>query len=170
MPIDTGEYSSTKTYSKLDLVHTADSSYVSKVNDNIGHDVTDTNYWQCYADGKQATKAAASATVAATAATEAARTAEKAAEDVITPAEVLVEHVAKLENDVAALMERIDQLGDAQAKSLTMDVLFKICGREFYTEGDGAPSKAGVCIFAEYYDRQAKIFYKYNGSSWIALN
>ena len=110
------------------------------------------------------------ADAAAASANTAAAKANKAAEDVITPAEVLVEHVAKLENDVVALMERIDQLGDARARSLTMDVLFKICGRDFYTEGDGAPSKAGVCIFAEYYDRQAKIFYKYNGSSWIALN
>ena len=170
MPIDKGEYSSSATYAKLDLVHTADSTYVSKVNNNTGHAVTDTNYWQCYADGKPATTAAASANAAAAAANEAAHTAEEAAADVVTPAEVLAEHIARLEDDVKALTERIDKLGDARAKSLTMDVLFKICGRDFYTEGEGAPTTAGVCQFAEYYDKAGGIFYKYTGSSWKALN
>ena len=117
-----------------------------------------------------ANAAATTANAAAQAANKAAATASSAAEDVVTPAEVLVEHVAKLENDVAALMERIDKLGDARAKSLTMDVLFKICGRDFYTEGEGAPTTAGVCQFAEYYDKTSGVFYKYTGSSWKALN
>lgn len=96
--------------------------------------------------------------------------AQAAAEDVLTPAEVLAEHIAKIENDVAALMERIDQLGDARARSLTLDTLPKICGKDFYTEGAGAPTVAGACEFAEYYDTTNGIFYKYNGSAWMALN
>ena len=63
MPVDKGAYSSSTTYSKMDMVHSSDSTYVSKVNNNKGHAVTDTNYWACYADGKQATAAAAAATV-----------------------------------------------------------------------------------------------------------
>lgn len=163
MPIDRGEFSSSTTYAKLDLVHTADSTYVSKVNNNTGHAVTDTNYWQCYADGKPATAAAATANAAAAAATA-------AAAEVIIPAEVLAEHVARLEEEVKAIRESADKLGDARARSLTLDTLLKICGKDFYTEGAGAPTTAGACKFAEYYDTTNGVFYKYNGSAWKALN
>lgn len=163
MPIDRGEFSSSTTYAKLDLVHTADSTYVSKVNNNTGHAVTDTNYWQCYADGKPATAAAATANTAAAAATA-------AAAEVIIPAEVLAEHVARLEEEVKAIRESADKLGDARARSLTLDTLLKICGKDFYTEGAGAPTTAGACKFAEYYDTTNGVFYKYNGSAWKALN
>lgn len=79
MPVDKGTYSSSATYARLDMVHTADSTYVSKVDNNVGHPVTDTNYWQCYADGKQATEAAAAANTAAALANEKAGDAEAAA-------------------------------------------------------------------------------------------
>lgn len=59
MPVDKGAYSSITNYSKMEMVHSSDSTYVSKVDNNKGHAVTDTNYWACYADGKQATAAAA---------------------------------------------------------------------------------------------------------------
>lgn len=170
MPIDKGQYSSSTTYAKLDLVHTADSTYVSKVNNNTGHAVTDTDYWQCYADGKPATTAAAAANAAAAAANAAAEAAEEAAEDVVTPAEVLAEHIARLEEEVKAIRESADKLGDARARSLTLDALFKVCGKDFFTEGAGAPTVAGACKFAEYYDTTNGVFYKYNGSAWKALN
>lgn len=67
MPNDKGAYDATATYSKLDMVHTSDSTYVSKADNNVGNDVTDTDYWICYADGKQATAAAAVASAAAAA-------------------------------------------------------------------------------------------------------
>lgn len=170
MPIDRGEFSSTTTYAKLDLVHTADSTYISKVNNNTGHAVTDTNYWQCYADGKPATAAAATANAAAASANTAAAAAAAAAADVVTPAEVLAEHVARLEEEVKAIHESTDKLGDARARSLTLDTLLKVCGKDFYTEGAGAPTVAGACKFAEYYDTTNGVFYKYNGSAWKALN
>lgn len=58
MPVDKGAYNATTIYAKLDMVHSPDSTYVSKVDNNVGHAVTDTNFWTCYADGKQATAAA----------------------------------------------------------------------------------------------------------------
>ena len=65
MPVDKGAYNSETTYAKLDMVHTADSTYVSLVDNNVGNPVTDTTKWQCYADGKPATAAAAAANTAA---------------------------------------------------------------------------------------------------------
>lgn len=59
MTVDKGVWSASMTYSKMDMVHTADSTYVSKVDNNLNHAVTDTAYWVCYADGKPATEAAA---------------------------------------------------------------------------------------------------------------
>lgn len=59
MPVDRGDYDASVEYAYLDMVHTSDSTYVSKVDGNIGNDVTDTEYWQCYANGKPATEAAA---------------------------------------------------------------------------------------------------------------
>lgn len=79
MPVDKGAYNVEAIYMKLDMVHTSDSTYVSKVDDNVGHAVTDTTYWQCYADGKPATEAAGVATAAANAATTAAAAANAAA-------------------------------------------------------------------------------------------
>ena len=68
MPVDKGTYNASTTYEKLDMVHTSDSTYVSKVDNNVGHAVTDTNYWACWADGKPATQAASAANSAAEAA------------------------------------------------------------------------------------------------------
>lgn len=100
----------------------------------------------------------------------AAAAATAAAAEVILPAEVLAEHVARLEEEVKAIRESADKLGDARARSLTLDTLLKICGKDFYTEGAGAPTTAGACKFAEYYDTTNGVFYKYNGSAWKALN
>lgn len=79
MPVDKGAYDSATTYAKFDMVHTSDSTYVSKVDNNVGHAVTDTNYWTCYADGKQATAAAELATMKAGVAQAAAENADAAA-------------------------------------------------------------------------------------------
>lgn len=177
MPVDKGAYSAETTYSKLDMVHTSDSTYVSKVDNNVGHTVTDTSYWTCYADGTAATTAAGvantkagEADTAATAANTAASTANAAAALNATPFEVSAEHIAKLWEELQGLKDRLDQLGDVRARSLTLDRLFQVCGEDFFTSGAGAPTTAGVCKFAEYHDTTNNKFYKYNGSSWVALN
>jgi hypothetical protein len=46
-----GEYSRTETYKKLDTVSEGGSTYVSIVENNIGHNVKDTNYWSPVAKG-----------------------------------------------------------------------------------------------------------------------
>lgn len=79
MPVDKGPYNEATNYDRLDMVHTADSTYVSLVDDNVGNPVTDTTKWQCYADGKPATAAAAAAAAAAGSATAAAAAANAAA-------------------------------------------------------------------------------------------
>ena len=58
MPVDKGAYSASTTYAKLDMVHDSDSTYVSSKDNNIGHALTDTGWWTCYASGKAATEAA----------------------------------------------------------------------------------------------------------------
>jgi len=90
--------------------------------------------------------------------------------DVTNELLVIAEHIATSEEAIKALNEHIDQLGDARARSLTIDTLFQICGRDFFTSGSGAPTVAGVCKFAEYHDTTNNKFYKYNGSAWVLLN
>lgn len=70
--IPAGEYSASKTYDFLNLVYAAPSSYVSKKPNNVGHPVTDTEWWQLSLDGSQSEAAAEEARQAATAALEAA--------------------------------------------------------------------------------------------------
>ena len=100
MPVDKGAYNAGTTYSKLDMVHSSDSTYVSKVDNNVGHAVTDTDYWTCYADGKQATAAAENANTKAGLADDAATAANAAAaacaayDTRITNLETLTEQLA----------------------------------------------------------------------------
>lgn len=100
MPVDKGAYNAATIYAKLDMVHSSDSTYVSKVDNNVGHAVTDTNYWTCYADGKQATAAAATANTAAANADAKAAVAQAAADacevydDRISALETLTEQLA----------------------------------------------------------------------------
>ena len=61
--IPAGEYSAGKTYDFLNLVYAAPSSYVSKKPNNIGHPVSDTEWWQLSLDGSQSEAAAAAPTV-----------------------------------------------------------------------------------------------------------
>jgi len=63
MIVNKGAWSESVAYFKLDMVCTADSAYVSKVDNNLNHDVTDTDYWICIANGKPATIAAAASEV-----------------------------------------------------------------------------------------------------------
>lgn len=57
--MDKGAYSAITEYSKWDFVTTADSTYLYiGESPAIGKPVTDTAYWKCIADGKQATEAA----------------------------------------------------------------------------------------------------------------
>lgn len=87
---DKGLFSLSETYTKWDFVTTADSTYLC-VSDTpiIGKEVTNTTYWKCIADGKQATEAAdlanaaaSNADIKARLANGAAEAANKAAEDV----------------------------------------------------------------------------------------
>ena len=119
MPVDKGAYDATVTYSKLDMVHSSDSTYVSKVDNNVGHAVTDTDYWTCYADGKQATTAASNANTKAGLAQDAADAANAAAaacaayDTRITNLETLTEQLAAedlsfrdINNNTAVLVDR----------------------------------------------------------------
>lgn len=76
---DKGAYSEATEYSKWDFVTTADSTYLYiGESPAIGKPVTDTAYWKCIADGKQATLAAAAAAQAAGTANDAASLADQA--------------------------------------------------------------------------------------------
>ena len=73
--VPAGDYSPGKTYDFLNLVYAAPSSYVSKKDNNVGHPVTDTEWWQLSLDGSQSESAAESARQAAAAANAAAKAA-----------------------------------------------------------------------------------------------
>ena len=65
--MDKGAYSADTEYSKWDFVTTADSTYLYiGETPATGKPVTDTAYWKCIADGKQATVAAELANTART--------------------------------------------------------------------------------------------------------
>ena len=76
---DKGAYSSATVYSKWDFVTTTDSTYLYiATTPQSGKPVTDTAYWKCIANGKQATTAAQSANTAAATANTAAGLADDA--------------------------------------------------------------------------------------------
>lgn len=62
--VDKGIYSSTATYKRFNFVVTDDSCYLSLKDSNKGHDLTDTEWWKCLANGKPATEAARKALAA----------------------------------------------------------------------------------------------------------
>lgn len=67
-----GTHSETREYERLDLVYKGNSSYVSLQDKNIGHSVTDAEWWQLIVDGDTASDAASKASSAATSASDAA--------------------------------------------------------------------------------------------------
>lgn len=77
--VDKGTYTAGTTYKRFSFVTTDDSCYLSLKDNNIGHPVTDTAWWKCIANGKQATTAAAEALKRATEAAQAASNATSAA-------------------------------------------------------------------------------------------
>lgn len=76
---DRGEYSDKGNYEIFNYVVTDDSCYLSIQDNNTGHPVTDTAWWQCIANGKPATEAARKALDAAGRAIEAASLANSGA-------------------------------------------------------------------------------------------
>ena len=61
--VDKGVYSATTTYNTFDFVVTEDSCYLCVKDSNKGHDLTDTAWWKCLANGKPATEASKRALV-----------------------------------------------------------------------------------------------------------
>lgn len=126
---DKGSYSSTVKYARLDFIVTDDSCYLSLKDENAGHALTETTWWKCLANGKQATEAAKKALAEATRASNAADNtygAAQAASDAATRA-----NSSALVSDAAALKateatERANTVsGEASKKIIEMDLLSK---------------------------------------------
>ena len=64
--VDKGAYNAGARYDLFNFVTTEDSCYLSLKDGNTGHPVTDTDWWKCLANGKQATEAAKKALAEAT--------------------------------------------------------------------------------------------------------
>lgn len=77
--VDKGAYATGTTYKRFNFVTTADSCYLSLKDNNKGNPVTDTAWWKCLANGKQATEAAREALTRANEAAQAANLANAAA-------------------------------------------------------------------------------------------
>lgn len=76
--VDKGAYNAATRYDFFNFVTTEDSCYLSLKDNNTGHPVTDTAWWKCIANGKQATAAAAEALKQATEAAQASSNATSA--------------------------------------------------------------------------------------------
>lgn len=76
--VDGGTYDSTVSYKKFYFVTDEDSCYLSRKDGNKGNALTDTNWWKCLANGKQATQAAIHAMNAVNSCNEAIANAERA--------------------------------------------------------------------------------------------
>lgn len=77
--VDKGAYATGTNYKRFNFVTTDDSCYLSLKDNNSGHPVTDTTWWKCLANGKQATAAAVEALNRANEAAQAASLANAAA-------------------------------------------------------------------------------------------
>lgn len=77
--VDKGNYAAGSTYKRFNFITTDDSCYLSLKDGNTGHPVTDTAWWKCLANGKQATEAAREALTRANEAAQGASLANAAA-------------------------------------------------------------------------------------------
>lgn len=77
--VDKGTYAAGTNYKRFNFITTDDSCYLSLKDNNIGHPVTDSAWWKCLANGKQATEAAREALTRANEAAQAASLANAAA-------------------------------------------------------------------------------------------
>ena len=94
--------------------------------------------------------------------------------DQVRDEEVVAEHLARLFEEIKGLASVADNLGDARARSLSLDTMLQICGSKLILSGAGAPAVIPDFIGQEYCDTTNKKSYKAFGvsavSDWVALN
>lgn len=87
---------------------------------------------------------------------------------------VIAEHLASIRAELLGFASVVDNLGDARARSLSLDTMLQICGSKLILSGSGAPSAIPDFIGQEYCDTTNKKSYKAFGNSsvsdWVALN
>lgn len=86
---------------------------------------------------------------------------------------VVAEHLASLFAEIQGLAAMVDQLGDARARSLSIDTMLKICGSDIVIFGTAAPSVIPDFKGQIYIDTTGKVFYAAMGnasaSDWLKL-
>ena len=87
---------------------------------------------------------------------------------------VIAEHLAAIRAELLGFASVVDNLGDARARSLSLDTMLQICGSKLILSGAGAPAVIPDFIGQEYCDTTNKKSYKAFGvsavSDWVALN
>jgi len=87
---------------------------------------------------------------------------------------VIAEHLAAIRAELLGFASVVDNLGDARARSLSLDTMLQICGSKLILSGAGAPAVIPDFIGQEYCDTTNKKSYKAFGASavsdWVALN
>ena len=122
--VDKGIYSASTTYNTFNFVVTEDSCYLCVKDSNKGHDLTDTEWWKCLANGKPATEAARKALAATAEAIEKTTLANNAAVRAGSAAGLAnqraEEALAAKETVLSVLDQVIEMLarGDAQISSM----------------------------------------------------
>lgn len=122
--VDKGTYSASTTYNTFNFVVTEDSCYLCVKDANKGHDLTDTAWWKCLANGKPATEATKRALVVIADAVEKTTLANNAAVRAGSAAGLAnqraEEALAAKENVLSVLNQVIEMLalGNAQIDSM----------------------------------------------------
>lgn len=94
-------------------------------------------------------------------------------EDQLRDEEVLAEHIARIYEALKGLASVVDNLGDARARSLTLDTMLKICGSDLILKGAGVPSVVPDFVGQVYEDTENKLHYvalaASSASDWVPV-
>ena len=122
--VDKGTYSTATTYNTFDFVTTEDSCYLCVKDANKGHELTETAWWKCIANGKTATEATKKALVATADAVEKSTLANNAAIRAGSAAGLAnqrAEEALAAKENVLSVLDRVIEMlaqGNAQIDSM----------------------------------------------------
>ena len=168
---DRGAHSGTETYSMWDFATTVDSTYLYvNTEPSIGKSVTDTTYWRCIADGKQATEAARLSAIATALANAAAQNADTARDGI--QADLGSKSGAAEEKTTAQALSELNAKIKALEAVVTNNTVerlvvaneFDLYGKtNLILSGEGAPAMTPDFIGQSYIDTTGKVVYTATG-------
>src|SRR5574344_252290 len=157
------------TYQILDVVTNKNYIYISLQNNNLGHALTETDWWECAFDPSAAVDATTAANTAAAAANNAATTLDGNTE-ILAQIDATLNGERKSSNDVI----NSGELGDIHVTSISNDTMYQICGQPLKIIYAGVPYQVPDFAGQEWIDTTNKKAYIAFGTStlsdWILMN